>query len=391
MAAQIATTWPQVGLASDRLDILRPLVGYGPDTASIAYVASYPAELAHIEDPGAIWDRAHNETLDILVMLGWLGLAAYLTLVVASMHRGLVGWRSSVHVAERAWRAAPVAALAAHVVEVQFAFSPTATAMMAWLCVALLASRTSRASERRSQDRQTAGQSGSRAGRWQVSALVGAALLVFGAVLFGARAIWADTLAGRARALDQAGQWRGSIAQYDRALALTPWQSTIHQLRAEALYNLARALPEAETDLIAGLLKAADRGLARAIELEPLEVEHYSNAGILQTYWAEEVDRAHLGMAVSYYQQAFRLAPTRPDLRADLGHVYHQHGLYQEAIEQYRVALQIDPRWADAYYASGLAWMALDRRDLAEKALNDALALTPECEQCVETLQSLAD
>ena len=69
--------------------------------------------------------------------------------------------------------------------------------------------------------------------------------------------------------------------------------------------------------------------------------------------------------------------------------MYHLHGLYQEAIEQFRVALQIDPRLADAYYASGLAWTALDRRDLAENAFNDALALTPDCERCAEALLSL--
>lgn len=33
----------------------------------------------------------------------------------------------------------------------------------------------------------------------------------------------------------------------------------------------------------------------------------------------------------------------------------------------------------------------IDRRDLAERAFNDALALTPECGQCSEALLSLDD
>ena len=90
---------------------------------------------------------------------------------------------------------------------------------------------------------------------------------------------------------------------YDQALSLIPWQATCHQFRAEALYNLARALPEDETDLKAELLEAAGRGMARARRLEPLELEHYSNSGVVHTYWSEAVDparevfRAALGLA----------------------------------------------------------------------------------------------
>ncbi|MBU0705290.1 MAG: O-antigen ligase family protein, partial [Chloroflexi bacterium] len=86
-AGEVVTTWPEVGLKPDRLHGLRPFVGYGPDTAAIVYTAAYPPELAHIEDPSAIWDRAHNETLDLLTMQGWLGVAAWVVLGVACARR----------------------------------------------------------------------------------------------------------------------------------------------------------------------------------------------------------------------------------------------------------------------------------------------------------------
>jgi tetratricopeptide (TPR) repeat protein len=393
--AGIVTTWPEIGLKPDRLHAVRPLLGYGPDTASAVYNSVYPPELAHIEDPDALWDRIHNETLDLLTMQGWLGVAAYLVLGVACARQGWKLWRAARTTAERAWIAAPLAALAAHVVEVQFAFSVTATAMMGWLCVAWLAapSPSPGACGASPSLSRSAGEGGGRGVgeglRWRIYALIGALLLVFVAIRLEGGAIWADTLVGRARALDQAGQWGKSIELYDRALALVPWQAAYHQFRGEAFYNLARALPEGETALRTQLLEAADRSLARARRLEPLELELYSNAGVLHAYWSDTVDPAHLETAVAFYEQAFRLAPTRAELRTDLGHVYHNHGLYEEALAQYRAALEIDPQFATAYYGLGQAWLALEQPDQARQAFQAALDVAPDCEVCREALQGL--
>ena len=62
----------------DRLNFLRPLVGYGPESMYVAYNSFYPPELGHYESRTASPDRSHNETLDSLVITGILGLAAYL-------------------------------------------------------------------------------------------------------------------------------------------------------------------------------------------------------------------------------------------------------------------------------------------------------------------------
>ena len=150
-------------------------------------------------------------------------------------------------------------------------------------------------------------------------------------------------------------------------------------------------MPDDEITLRAKLLEAADRSLAHARRLELLEMEHYSNSGILHAYWSDTVDSDHLETAVAFYRQAFRLAPTRADLRAELGRVYHTHGLYEEALEQYRVALEIDPQFASAHYDSGLAWLALEQEGLAHRAFQAALELAPNCEACRKALQEMEE
>jgi tetratricopeptide (TPR) repeat protein len=112
---------------------------------------------------------------------------------------------------------------------------------------------------------------------------------------------------------------------------------------------------------------------------------------VLHAYWSEAVDATHLAAAVAFYQQAFELAPTRAELRADLGHVYHHHGRYEESLAQYRAALDIDPQFAGAHYGSGLAWQGLERPDLARESFQAALELVPDCGPCREALQALAE
>ncbi len=62
----------------DRLNPIRPFIGYGPESMYVAYNSFYPAELGHYESRTASPDRSHNETLDALVITGIPGLAAYL-------------------------------------------------------------------------------------------------------------------------------------------------------------------------------------------------------------------------------------------------------------------------------------------------------------------------
>ena len=73
----------------DRINFLRPLVGYGPEAMWIAYNPFYPPELAQVEARNASPDRAHNETWDSLVITGLLGFIAYLTLFIAIFYWSL--------------------------------------------------------------------------------------------------------------------------------------------------------------------------------------------------------------------------------------------------------------------------------------------------------------
>jgi tetratricopeptide (TPR) repeat protein len=76
--------------SNDRFNIVRPLIGYGPESMYVAYNPFYPPLLGHVERRNASPDRSHNETWDSLVTTGWLGFLAYLFIFMSVFYFGLL-------------------------------------------------------------------------------------------------------------------------------------------------------------------------------------------------------------------------------------------------------------------------------------------------------------
>lgn len=73
-----------------------------------------------------------------------------------------------------------------------------------------------------------------------------------------------------------------------------------------------------------------------------------------------------------------QLAPRDTEVHILLGTVYREQGLYEEAEAQFNRAIELDPRWGDAYGGRGL--VREERRDEGDAAVADfqkAIALSP--------------
>ncbi len=75
--------------STDKLNPVRPLIGYGPEAMWVAFNPFYPPDLAHHEKRNASPDRSHNETWDSLVITGLLGFLAYMSLFIAIFYWAL--------------------------------------------------------------------------------------------------------------------------------------------------------------------------------------------------------------------------------------------------------------------------------------------------------------
>ena len=73
----------------DPFNVLRPVIGYGPESMYVAYNPFYPPLLGHYESRTASPDRSHNETMDSLVITGLLGFIVYLWIFGGVFYYGL--------------------------------------------------------------------------------------------------------------------------------------------------------------------------------------------------------------------------------------------------------------------------------------------------------------
>lgn len=75
--------------SSDPFNLLRPIIGYGPEAMYVAYNQFYQPELGQVEKRNASPDRAHNETWDSIVITGIAGLLVYLSIFSSVFYYGL--------------------------------------------------------------------------------------------------------------------------------------------------------------------------------------------------------------------------------------------------------------------------------------------------------------
>ena len=179
--------------------------------------------------------------------------------------------------------------------------------------------------------------------------------------------------------LFQDGRGEQAVAEYRKALAVDPKHVKAHN-------NIALALVEL------GLLEEAATHFQKSLESEP-KAEIHSDLGFILAqlgrsdeavkHYREalrldpECASANMNLAVSFVQandfpqaethyRAALAAKLRPESANGLGFVLAQQGRNDEAVEQFRKALELDPKFTPAY--NNLAEALVKQGKLAEAA-----------------------
>src|SRR5262249_40103283 len=138
-----------------------------------------------------------------------------------------------------------------------------------------------------------------------------------------------------------------AMPEVERALALDPQLGEGH-----ALLGLIKVQH--------GEIEVAETSLRRAIELNP-------NDAMAFMWYAVLMGRRDLKKRNELIQKALTLDPLAPIIHTNIGYWSAGEGRVQEAIDEFKRAIAIDPAFVEAY--SGLAWMSLDHLDRPDEAL----------------------
>jgi tetratricopeptide (TPR) repeat protein len=165
--------------------------------------------------------------------------------------------------------------------------------------------------------------------------------------------------ARRAAILAENGRWREASAELALAIQLEPGEGAYHLNRGWYLIQEGERLEEARSELLeaARLMPGSPWPHLRLAHLEN-RAGHYQamlararhvidlDASIFWGWIAHSEALRHLGRpaeAEDSARQAVKIAPNQPAAHFELGQVLEQTGLAEEAIQEYRRVLALDP------------------------------------------------
>ncbi|MFC1711830.1 tetratricopeptide repeat protein [Patescibacteria group bacterium] len=219
--------------------------------------------------------------------------------------------------------------------------------------------------------------------KYTVWTLAGLGLVLALAVFFFQGRVW---LADKTymQSLQAAAENKG-IDTYNlqvKAIGLNPFNEGYRITYAQTNFALANSLAAKEdlTDQdranINQLLSQAVREAKAAADLNPQLSSHWANlAGIYRNLInvAAQADQ----WSIAAYLQAVQTDPTNPILRINFGGLYFSLQDFDRAIEQFRVAVNLKPDYANAYYNLAAAYSAKEDWVQAYLNMQTAISLVP--------------
>lgn len=181
-----------------------------------------------------------------------------------------------------------------------------------------------------------------------------------------------------------------------QTIGLFPWRDTYRLTFSQINFNLANALAtkenptDQERNQAQVLIAQALREAREAANLSPISVVNWENLANLYRLLIGVVQDAQ-NWAADSYQRALVLDLFNPLLHVSFGGLYYQLGQFDQAIEQFKSAVNLKPDFANAHYNLGAAYKEAGKIDLAIQELELALQLSSPQAEGYEQAKKLLD
>ncbi len=212
-------------------------------------------------------------------------------------------------------------------------------------------------------------------------------------VVLSSRPLDADARFGRALVISWTGDYDRAVEEFDIILAQVPNYLDVRAARARVL-GWAKRFPEAEAECLRSLeVKPGDPQLERglldiyrwwgngekgAAAADRLLVRNPEDLSLLIFSGIFHRDRGDYKTAISRLEEALKIAPDRPDLRAQIGMLYAKDQKLDEAVNALRRSIEIDDGNVDNYVTLGRVLGYQQQIDESIKLYGKALERDPE-------------
>lgn len=326
-----------------------PLFGTGVETFAYSYYWYRPREHNDLSEWDFLYNKAHNEYLNLAATSGTIGLLANLSLI------GAFSFWALRQVIKDNKKNAPnhliIALLAGFIatpVTNFFGFSVVAVALLFFLypAMGIVLART--------KEKEAAVERQSKIGTVQYGEIIFTLIIAF-FILIKLGLFWyADTLFARGGKLSDNGWHKEAYQAFQWATAIRPGEPFYHDEFALAAANLAvLAEQKQEATLSAQLIEVAISESDKALKISPYHLNFWKNRTRV-FYKLAEIDEEYSQAALASLLQAAELAPTDAKIHYNLGLLYVRVGQEEAAIKTLEKTVELKPNYADARYALAL-------------------------------------
>jgi tetratricopeptide (TPR) repeat protein len=353
-----------------------PLIGTGVETFAYSFYNFRPIEHNLVSEWDFLYNKAHNEYLNIMANTGTLGIAAYLAVVFFSIVLMLRS-KSEYHLAFLAGYASLLATNF-------FGFSVVPTSLLFFLFPAFAVSLAGKQIATVQEPKKL---------NTKQKALAAFLVLITGWLLIAVGRYWyADTLFAKGKALNDAGRFVEARGKLVKAVVLSRRESIFWDEISQASSGIALALWETKDEAKAReFADTAIKESAAATALSPKNVNLLRNRASMYIKLAA-IDKTYLIRAIDTVMEAIVLAPTDAKLYYNLGLTYLRMGENDKAIETFERTIAMKPDYRDARLAYALMLVDMGQRQKAIEEMEYILArIDPNDSVVKDQLQELTN
>jgi tetratricopeptide (TPR) repeat protein len=378
-----------------------PLFGTGTETFAFSYYLYRPAAHNLTSEWNFIYNKAHNEFLNIAANTGTMGLLSYLTLIVFSIvqiskskfliskqipnpklgnSKNYLGQLEQLGISNLSF--ALLAGFMSLSVSNFFGFSVVPTQLEFFLFPALAIALT------KSEEEKT--KSAISINTAQKVAFGALLLLTSYFLLLTCRYWYADTLYNQGENMNSVSRPDLAIPALSQAIKLTPWQAIYYGELANSYAIVAMASDQAkDTTHAAEFANLAIESVRNAVNMAP------ANVNLRRTMFGvyvrlSTINEKYLINAGDTVAATIKLAPTDAKLYYNLGIVDANLGQYQAADTSFQKAIELKANYGDARIEYAALLVHLKRNDEAKVQLNYILTnIDPNNTTAKQALENL--
>ncbi|MFH2085587.1 MAG: O-antigen ligase family protein [bacterium] len=342
-----------------------PLLGTGPETFAYTYYWIRPLAHNMTSEWDFLYNKAHNEYLNIAATSGLIGLVAYLYFHFAVFSASLTRIPKSKKVNQsedgelRALYPVLGASIISFAITNFFGFSVIPVYLL-MIIIAAIPSATSNNTIFLNPK----------------SYILNPLFFIIPLILiYPARLYFADYVYARGKANLDAGQLDAAIPLLEKAVSYRPSLDLFHNALGEAYSMLAVNTGSSDNEATkAQANRYASLAIKQALTTRKLNVYHLNDyKSRAKIYlWLAALDPQYYANAKDELIRARELAPTDPKLAYNLGLVYTRVNDLGSAEQQLKDAISLRPIYPDPYYALTLLYEQTRQTDKIIPLLTDA-------------------